>query len=805
MAEQPLSPEAVLDELGAQARDALEWPRLLALLADRAISEPGIERLLRLTPKATREEALAWTRRVRAVLALRRDAIDLPLTAFTDLGPILARVRLGADTSGAELNQVRRVIELALGLRASRLEHPDRPELGFLGATEPRLDRVAARLRGALEPDGNVADAASPALAEARARVREIQGELKHRLTELARRHAEILQGQYTTERDGRTVLPVRADAHYRLEGIVLGSSASGSTLFVEPREVTDLGNRLRVRQAAVEREEARVLSELCALVRDKLSEIGTAFEIAVEADVLWALSRWACETDSEPLDVGADPEIELHAARHPLLLLSGIDVVQNDVDLRAGEALVISGPNAGGKTVTLKCLGLFAWMVRAGIPVPAAANSRMGWFDRVLADIGDEQSLTRSLSTFSAHIETLTRIFAHAGRHALVLLDEVAAGTDPEEGAALAAAALEGLAGTGAAVAATTHYERLKELAAQKGRLKNASVGFDFTRMQPTFRLTLGVPGPSSALIVAQRHGLPAALVERAHELLPTLAHDRERAVHELKAERARAETERRALQEQRQQELDLRSRRALEQEREAEAARILVEQERARLTEEIRSIRGEIEQARRRLRETPRTARDLRQIERAVGRAVTRGAAGTGALGRALPEPPTEPGVEEADLIPGARVRQRATGALGTVLEAPSRGSVLLRIGAVRLRERIDALSRAPGAPAKPSGPKPAPRSRAQPDGREALRTRDNTLDLRGVRVEDAPDRIDAFIDRMLGEGEPLGFVLHGHGTGALRKTVRDHLGSSAHVERVRPAEAGEGGDAFTVFWVG
>ena len=222
------------------------------------------------------------------------------------------------------------------------------------------------------------------------------------------------------------------------------------------------------------------------------------------------------------------------------MLLLTGLEVVPNDIVLNARQALIISGPNAGGKTVALKTAGLIAWMVRSGLPVPARADSIVGWFDRVLCDIGDEQSIVHSLSTFSAHIVNLCSILECASPSCLVLLDEIAAGTDPEEGAALAAAVLEALTLRGAAVGVTTHYERLKELATQNERFANASVGFDFEQMAPTFRLHLGVPGPSSALAVASRHGLPSAVIARAKALLPTQALDRETALRELSRERA-------------------------------------------------------------------------------------------------------------------------------------------------------------------------------------------------------------------------------------------------------------------------
>jgi DNA mismatch repair protein MutS2 len=341
--------------------------------------------------------------RVRAVLALGEQGVELPLGEFPDVSETLLRVGLGASASGPELAAVQQVLSRAAALRAVLNEHGQlAPELSPLLGSDPKLDRLADRIGASLERDGTVSDSASPALREARLKAREVREELKRRLGELVQRYADVIQGQYYTERDGRYVLPIRSDAHYRVEGIVLGSSASGSTLFVEPREVTDLGNKLRVREAAVEREVARVLAELSAVLRERIEAVKVALEVCVEADVVAALARFAVETRSRAIDVADDARFDVQHARHPLLVLGSGEVVANEIALAGGQALVVSGPNAGGKTVTLKCLGLFSWMVRAGIPVPVAMESQIGWFDYVLADVGDEQSLVRSLSSFS-------------------------------------------------------------------------------------------------------------------------------------------------------------------------------------------------------------------------------------------------------------------------------------------------------------------------------------------------------------------------------------------------------------------
>jgi DNA mismatch repair protein MutS2 len=796
--------------MDASTQRALEWPLLLERLAERAVSRAGAARLLATEPSATLEAARALAARTRDAVELDALGESLPLRDFPDVNEALARAVKGGTLTGDELVGIARLLGVARVVRAFVNERRERfPALHAAVTSDEKLEQLEKTLDAALEPDGSVSDNASPTLREARARAREARETLKERLEGCLRTHADLLQGRYYTERDGRYVLPVRADAHLRVEGIVLGSSASGGTLFVEPREATEQGNRLKLRLAEVEREELRVLAELTHGVAARHEAIAAAFEAAVEADRLAALALWARGAKAVVVEPDGGDRIELREVRHPLLVTSGASVVPNDVRVQAGRALVISGPNAGGKTVALKCLGLAVWMARSGIPIPALEESQIGWFTQVLADVGDEQSLERSLSTFSAHVTRLAEIVRLSGPGTLVLLDEVASGTDPEEGAALAAAVLEAITQAGAAAAVTTHYERLKELAATTGPLDNASVSFDFERMEPTFRLTLGVPGPSSALAVASRFGLAPAVLARAHELLPDRAREREEAVRKLEAERVLLERERAELR----GELALAQAARADIERERERTLAVADRELGReareLTAVVRAARADVRQARERLREVGLDPRALKEAERTVSRAATHVALG-GTLeqhekGRSGSAGAPSPGAADVTaLAVGATVRLKKLGTLATVEAPPERGQVRVRAGAVKLTlpladvELTNAKIRASAAKA------PSRRASRSPTLAAAVRTPSNTLDLRGTRVDEAIDRLDAFLDRMMGEGEAVGFVLHGHGTGAMKAAVREHLGSSSYVEQSRSAESDEGGDAFTVFWL-
>jgi len=804
--------------MDATTQRALEWPVLLERIAERCVSRPASARVRATEPCATLEGARALAERSAEAVALDALGESLPVRDFPDVTEPLARATKSAMLSGTELVGVARLLGVARGLRTFASARRERfPALHAALTSEARLDSLEVALERALDPDGSVSDNASPALREARARAREAREALKERLEGCLRTHADVLSGRYYTERDGRYVLPVRSDAHLRVDGIVLGSSASGGTLFVEPSEATAQGNRLKVRLAEVEREELRVLAELTEKVAQDAEAIRGSFEASVEADRLAALALWARAAKGHVIVPSTDDRIDLRQVRHPLLVGAGIAVVANDVRVEGGRALVISGPNAGGKTVALKCLGLSVWMARSGIPLPAAEESHVGWFTEVLADVGDEQSLERSLSTFSAHVTRLAEIIRRAGAGTLVLLDEVASGTDPEEGAALAASVLEAITARGAAAAVTTHYERLKELAATPGTLDNASVSFDFERMEPTFRLTLGVPGPSSALAVASRFGLDPAVLARAHELLPDRAREREVAVQNLEKERHLLERERAELR----GELALASAARADLERDKEELLARADQELGKeareLTALVRAARTDVKQARERLRKPALDAAGLRDAERSVSRAATHVALGgtleqherslleRSATTRAGTAPPAASSAALSALVAGATVRLKKLGTLATVEGPPERGSVRLRAGAVKLTVPLDAIEL---TNAKPRSNTSAKAASAKPKARgqlaAAVRTGKNTLDLRGTRVDEALDRLDAFLDVMMGEGEPVGFVLHGHGTGAMKAAVREHLGSSSYVEHSRSGESDEGGDAFTLFWM-
>ncbi len=796
------------------ARD-LEVVTLLERVAYYALTQAGQARILSLVPCADPESATVRMRCVEQTLSLRDQAESIPLGPFPPAREGLDRVVRGASATGEQLRDLGQVLSRTKVLRGfAERQRAARPELASTLQSDPSLDGLLSMLTESIADDGSLKDEASRELGEARHAVKRTTKAVRERLERLLSHHADLLQGQYYAERDGHWVIPLRADAHRSLPGIVWDTSSSGNTLYVEPLEIAELVRSVNLARGRVAIEEQRILCQLSDAVRTRAEESYRAIQICEEADCLRALDAWAHENRAVAILPSAEPVIELHEARHPLLVGQG-PVVANDLTLLPGQALILSGPNAGGKSVALKCLGLCAWMVAAGIPLPVGDETRMGFFPRLLSAIGDSQNLLSNLSTFSGHVVDLSHMLSAAGPGTLILVDEIMAGTDPEEGSALAAALLHAWVERGASVAVTTHYESLKELAAEDPRFCNAAVGFDLTTLLPTYRILLGVAGPSTALDVAARYGLPRELVERARERISEPTRERERVLRELLLHKNAAV----ALREEAEKELS--TQRALRQALEENRTE-LEQKQNKQLELEYRELLGAVRQARSELYRLEKAlhiegvdAQRLREQQRVVDQ-VAHVTAHDGSVARAVHKAPALPvGLHPAtlpELAVGQRVHVPRLQADAEVVSISSKGRVKVARGALQFQVLPSELMILPGtrrAQAKPARPRrvesevpntPAP----VPLGLRA-RMSTNSLDLRGWRVAEALDELDRFVDEMLHLNEPVGFVLHGHGTGALKQAVRQHLAAHSQVRDATPAAPEDGGDAFTMFELG
>jgi DNA mismatch repair protein MutS2 len=777
----------------------IEWPAVQALLARDAYTPMGRELALALAPfvdLAAIQAALARTREAR--LALGAAGVP-PWEVIPDVRPTLHRARMdGSVLDGSDLRGLIPLIDAAGRLQAyGRAVAPVAPGLSADLVSLPALRPLGDRLRHALDEEGLVRDEASPALRRLRQRVRDLRHDIVRRLEGYFQgpgaEHA--FQERYVTVRHGRYVLPVLASAKGRVRGIVHDRSQSGATLFVEPEALVDANNDLAQATREEEMLVLAILTELTAQVREALPDIGRLVEKIGELDLAFAKGTLADRMDATEPAMGDARTVELAGARHPLLLAQSWQepartIVPVDIFLDAERPLlVITGPNAGGKTVTLKTLGVLATMAQAGCHVPAREGARLPVFSGIFAIVGDDQSVAENLSTFSAFVKQLRAILEAVDTRALVLLDELGAGTDPDDGAALAQAVLEELAGRGVLCIASTHLEPLKGFAATYPKARNASVEFDGERLEPTFRLVYDRPGQSYALAIGARLGLPAGLIERAASHRGT----HQRALQELIASldaRDRRDAERAALIDRREAEsASLLARAQAELEAARAEAHERVTRARTEAQRQITDVRRVVNEEWDRLRRSERTREGLERSRRRLTEAAQR-------VSDPGPAEDTETPGEEARV--GDRVQVPHLNLRGDVLSVDG-ATATVRAGAVTVKVPVQALhvsGRAGGA----AGPV---RSGPRAEGvRLPVKSGVNAeIHLIGRTTDEARDLLEKYLDDAFLAGLATVRIIHGKGTGALRRTVHELLAGHPLVAEHRDGAPQEGGGGATV----
>jgi DNA mismatch repair protein MutS2 len=782
----------------------LGWPDVLTALAERCRLPAGRRRALSLPFLPTPSEAREALARVGEARALSEDGAALPLGGVGDVEAHLERATKGGVLDPLALRECAALARAAARTRDALLSRAgEQPRLAALAEPITGDARLADRVERAIEPSGVVSDRASPALSAARERSRGLHRALKTQVEALLgdaemQRH---LRDTYFTIRNERYVLPVLASARSAVPGIVHNASQSGQTLFVEPDSMVELGNELSIANAMAAEEEQRILRELTEAVTAGSGALAKDLDVLASLDVLEGCARLASDLDAHAPEVVAPAEgLELLSLRHPLLVLQGKKVVPSHVRLAPPQrALIVSGPNGGGKTVAITAVGLSALMVRAGLPVAAAEGSRLPFFLEVKAAVDERGDLAKDLSTFTAHRAAVKDMLLGAVPGSLVLVDEIAADTDPREGAALAAGILEALVERGAAVLVTTHLDELKALALTDVRYANARVGFDAERLQPTYQLHLGTPGSSSALEVAGRIGLPPQVIARARAALGGDGGALGQALRALDAERGALESQRRAAEDARDE-----ARRAEQRARAAEEAARRAEREAAArmgaaLADDLEAARGEVAELLASLQAQPTVRAATDAAAKLDAWRATVASAARAAKAKAETGPEALPG---AALAPGVRVRIVSLGQDGEVVELA--GDVaLVRAGPLKIRRPLaDLLPLRGKAKDAALGRTRAERIQAAAEARpDAPRGPERRLDVRGLRVEELLRQVDRFLDTLYAGGEAECLVLHGHGTGALKQALRDHLSSSPYVGSHRPGDRHEGGDAVTV----
>ncbi len=762
--------------------NVLEFDKIRGFLSQKTTSPLGKEFAQRIVPLRGKE---AIERRLETLLQLRDAQAEFPWEGPADTRFHLQKLRReGTFLLPKELLEVLSNLQLCKSLLHFSQRAGDRyPELSSLLKGFHPHDQIISSIQKAIEPNGEITDSASPQLALIRKRMRIIKGRLKEKLTSIIASSLGrgILQEPLITLRDGRFVLPVRQEERGKIKGVIHDRSASGATLFIEPLAVLNMNNQLRELLSEEKREEERILLNLSDGLREGLGELEEELKLLGEIDFLRAAAQLAIEMKAEKPLLGMNGELRLVGARHPLLILRGEgSVVPLSLRLRRARVLLITGPNAGGKTVALKTVGLLALMVQSGLLVPAQPESHFPIFDKIFADIGDEQSIEKSLSSFSSHIQNIAEILREVDSHSLILLDELGGDTDPKEGTALGEAILEALLHKGGMVLATTHHTPLKAFVHQHPLMENGSMEFDESTLQPTYRFRTGVPGRSYALEICHRIGLPKEVIIRASERLGKETSKLEELIADLD----------RTIREEKEKEESLRV-------KEMEASQLL-----ALYEEKLKGVR---EEAKRIKEEAIQEAQDLlsrtnRRMEHLIAELKRKGAEKSAIL-QAKRELKKEREKLSAQLLPlsmdeeikvGDSVWLDSLGALGKVQAILSRRRVNVRVRGKDVITSLNELRKSEESEEE----MPSSAVRYNPPSEIRLE-----IDLRGQTAEEAKERIDKYLDDALLAGLNRVRIIHGKGTGALRRKITAYLEGHPLVKSTRLGEWGEGGIGVTI----
>jgi DNA mismatch repair protein MutS2 len=811
-----------------QAFTTLEYQHLLELIKRNAQTEAGQRRVETLSPIDDASEL----RRALAALAecvrLRTRGVKWYFNGLTDPSETIGRLRVeGASLDPLAILQTARLCDQAMSARDAILaERDEAPVLRQLVQDLPReLHTLVARVTNKILPSGELDDRASPELANIRHEINVLRSRITRSLEGLMRRSAEAIQDELVTIRNDRFVIPVKADHRGRVQGVAHGYSSSGATAFIEPLETIDTNNELQSLHESEAREIARILAGLSDELRAQLTGIEMAAAAVAELDFINARAvfhgSFNCVIPEIQTDTSSNGsgELQLIEARHPLLeenlRATGDSVVPVSFALdNEKNAMVISGANAGGKTVVLKTTGLLALMALSGISVPAQ-SARFPFYASVLADIGDHQSLAANLSTFTSHAANIARMIEWCEAPALVLLDEVGTGTDPEEGSALGVAVVDHFRQVcGAHVIATTHYSGLKMYAANEEGVVNASVEFDEKTLRPTYRLLVGVAGASSGLEIARRFGVPAQIVDNAMSSVKDSSLQASEYLRRIKREAEAAEALRIALEEERQavaEKFASLDKEAAKQERERQSTfDQTVQRTMAELEKRARELVAKIEDrtervrvdrdAQRRIADMKRTAQREVRIVREGQTVQPEHVEPVVSVGEEIPE---YVAAAPREIVAGDRVKLRSFGSVGIVDQIKD-GVAEVRVKSLRFREKLENLDLVKATTPKPQAGKleKLRRSAATETHLAAADDRaQSELNVIGQTTDEAVDAVDKFLDEASLASLSKVRIIHGHGTGALRRAIGALLDGHPHVSRFLPAPPDQGGAGATL----
>lgn len=790
--------------MDAKTLQTLEYPKILERLAERCAFEGSTAKARNLRPTINLYEA----RRLQAETA---EAIALlttrPSTSIGGARDITNEVDAASRHAVLETSQILDIKSTLIASRELRrfFEREDQTYsmLAEIALRLPPPTGLVDAISRTLSDRGEVLDSASDKLGKIRRDLRIQHDRLLSRMQRMLsdKKIAPYLQDNLVTQRDGRYVLPLVSDHKGKIDAVVHDQSASGATLFVEPLAVVELNNAYRELLLAERDEIRRVLAELCRLIGENAYLLIEMVEALADLDLALARAKYAEDLEAvEPVILPIEPvegqlhpgvTIQIRGARHPLLAPETVVPIDVELDPQT-YALIITGPNTGGKTVTLKTVGLLALMAQSGLHIPAHMGSMISIFENIYADIGDEQSIEQSLSTFSGHITNIIRILEQADPRSLVILDELGAGTDPQEGAALARSLMSHLLARGITTLVTTHHPELKAYAHATPGVVNASVEFDLESLQPTYHLTIGLPGRSNALSIAEKLGLPDEIVSVARSEISPADMRAEDLLDEIHRQRDLAREARDAAEKARHEADAIRAELAARLETVEDERRDLLEQSRRQAETEVEELRDEFRKLRRDMKRHRQPVEALKEIEEQVEE-----------LEEKIEKPVERREVDvktvEGPIRLGSKVQLRTLGTEG-VVTALSEDEAEVQVGVLRVRARLTELDlRSHGElaqeklqPNKEKGGKTTAPRAASP-GVE--------LDLRGQRADDALDAFDGYMERAYLAGLPWVRIIHGKGTGRLRDVVREALSQHPHVKSYEGGKRGEGGEGVTV----
>lgn len=780
--------------------DTLEFHKVRKLVAAHTRTVLGYELAMAIIPETVYESVTKKLNEASDGLAILRLRGGMPVPQLENIRPHMKRIEIGATLNGVELSQVGRVLQTATELSNFFADLEDQ-EIEFLELynwynriiTIPALTKI---LRISVDEDGRVTDEASVELKQIRNQIRRTEQQIREQLDGMIRgKNARYLSDTIITMRNDRYVLPVKQEYRGIFGGVVHDQSTSGQTLFIEPKQIVDLNNRLRQHQIAERNEIERILASLSNELVPYRKEILQNIEVIAELDVVQAKAQFAKEIKGMVPSVNQDQYVFFHQARHPLI--DADKVVANDLTIgHEYKTIVITGPNTGGKTITLKTLGLLQLMGQAGLPIPVAEESQMGIFSEIFADIGDEQSIEQNLSTFSSHMTNIVKIVNQVDEHSLVLFDELGAGTDPQEGAALAISILDAMASKGAYVMATTHYPELKAYGYNRPETINASMEFNVETLSPTYRLLIGVPGRSNAFEISKRLGLDHQIIDSAKLLIDDDSQDLNEMISDLESRRNMIETEYLELRHY----IDEASH--LHQELKTNYEYFFVEREKE-LDEAKKQANEMIKKAQ---EEADEIIREIRQMQLQGGNRESVKEHELIAAKMKLSDLKHEEdhlsknkvlkkAKQQKQLKVGDEVLVETYGQRGILIKKLSNHDWQVQLGILKMK--VNESDMVVVSPEKESKPR---RGIATVKTSQASHV-SNQLDLRGKRYDEALHEVDQYLDAAILAGYAQVTIVHGKGTGALRQGITDYLKQHRTVKDFGFAPNNQGGNGATI----